>query len=124
MTPTTLTDVLTVGVNVRDPDDAVAFYRDTLGFKVRRDLKPQVGQRWIEVAPAGAAVTVALIHRPDGAGADTGIRFRVPDAAAEHTALGEKGVKTGDMLRWPGVPAMFTFDDPDGNRFYVVEDAR
>jgi lactoylglutathione lyase len=27
------------------------------------------------------------------------------------------------VLRWDGVPAMFTFDDPDGNRFYVVEDA-
>ena len=121
MQPTTLTDIRIVGVNVRDPDAAIAFYRDTLGFDLRRDLQPGGNQRWIEVAPAGAAVTLALIHRPDAAGTDTGIRFSVPDAAAEHTAMGDKGVQTGEVLRWPGVPPMFTFDDPDGNRFYVIE---
>ena len=34
----------------------------------------------------------------------------------------ERGVAVGELLRWDGVPPMFTFDDPDGNRFYVVED--
>ena len=24
----------------------------------------------------------------------------------------------GDVLRWGDVPPMFSFDDPDGNRFY------
>ena len=48
----------------------------------------------------------------------------VPDAAAEHEALQSRGVPVSDLLRWEGVPPMFTFDDPDGNRFYVVEDLR
>lgn len=25
-------------------------------------------------------------------------------------------------VEWDGVPPMFTFEDPDGNLFYVVED--
>ena len=36
----------------------------------------------------------------------------------------ERGVKVGVVLRLDGVPPMFTFDDLDGNRFYVVEEAR
>jgi len=120
---TSLTDILTVGVNVRHLDAALAFYRDTLGFEVRRDVG--LGNlRWLEVAPAGAAATLALVHKPDAAGADTGVRFAVPDAAQEHAALKAGGVQTGDVQRWPGVPAMFTFEDPDGNRFYAVEMAQ
>ena len=49
--------------------------------------------------------------------------FRVPDAAAEHAALRERGIAVGDLLRWDDVPPMFTFDDPDGNRFYIVEES-
>jgi predicted enzyme related to lactoylglutathione lyase len=26
-----------------------------------------------------------------------------------------------EILRIPGVPAMFSFRDPDGNRLYIVE---
>jgi len=55
--------------------------------------------------------------------ANTGIRFTVPDAEAEHTAMRERGVDVGDVTRWDGVPPMYTFDDPDGNRFYVVGDS-
>jgi lactoylglutathione lyase len=35
--------------------------------------------------------------------------------------LHERGVNVGDLLTWDAVPPMFSFDDPDGNRFYVVE---
>ncbi|MEO6998584.1 MAG: hypothetical protein ABI112_10915 [Terracoccus sp.] len=28
-----------------------------------------------------------------------------------------EGVDVDDILRWPGVPAMFAFRDPDGNAF-------
>jgi lactoylglutathione lyase len=29
----------------------------------------------------------------------------------------------GEVLRFPGVPPMFSFHDPDGNTLYVVEQA-
>ena len=34
-----------------DPDAALAFYRDTLGFEVRNDVGYE-GMRWITVGPA------------------------------------------------------------------------
>jgi catechol 2,3-dioxygenase-like lactoylglutathione lyase family enzyme len=30
-------------------------------------------------------------------------------------------VDTGDVLRWPGVPPMFAFRDPDGNGLEIIE---
>ena len=36
----------------------------------------------------------------------------------------ERGVNVGDLIRRDGVPPMYTFDDPDGNRFYIVEEMR
>ena len=85
--------------------------------------------RWIEVAPPGAA-TSDRAQRPAtrtptrATGADTGIRFVVPDAEAEHAAMRDVGVTVSDIISWDGVPPMYTVDDPDGNRFYVVEEAR
>jgi lactoylglutathione lyase len=53
---------------------------------------------------------------------DTGIRYVVPDVDAEHAAMRESGVDVGEVIRWEGVPPMYSFDDPDGNRFYIVEE--
>ena len=104
--------------------EALAFYVETLGFEKRLDAPLSPIMRWLEVAPVGAATSLALNGTEDTAdvGTDTGVRFTVPDAAAEHTAMRELGVAVGDLLRWNRVPPMFTFDDPDGNRFYIVEE--
>jgi lactoylglutathione lyase len=126
MQPTTITDVRTIGINVTNQDEALGFYVDTLGFEKRLDAPISPTMRWIEVAPPGANVSIAL-NAAEGTtdvATDTGIRFTVPNAEAEHAAMRERGVMVGDLLRWEGVPPMFAFDDPDGNRFYIVEEAR
>jgi len=124
MPTTSITDVRTIGVNVTDQDAAVRFYVDTLGFEKRLDAPISPTMRWIEVAPPGATTTIALnaVDGPTSGGTDTGIRFAVPDAEAARDAMRDRGVQVGDLLRWDGVPPMYTFDDPDGNRFYVVEE--
>jgi lactoylglutathione lyase len=121
---TTITDIRTIGVNVRDQDRALAFFTGTLGFETRLDAPISPEMRWIEIAPPGAATSIALNATGDthDLGIDTGIRFTVPDAQAEHAALQRGGVIVGELLRWDDVPPMFAFDDPDGNRFYVVEE--
>ena len=122
-TMTTMTDVRTVGVTVRDQDAALDFYVGTLGFEKRLDAPISPTQRWVEVAPRRATTSIALTAgQPDGP-TDTGIRFTVADAESERTDLAARGVTVGDLLRWGEVPPMFEFDDPDGNHFYVVEDA-
>jgi uncharacterized glyoxalase superfamily protein PhnB len=51
-----------------DPEAALAFYRDTLGFEVRNDVGYN-GMRWITVGPAGQLTSIVL-HPP---AADPGI---------------------------------------------------
>ncbi|HMG39809.1 MAG TPA: VOC family protein [Acidimicrobiales bacterium] len=52
-----------------DPDAALAFYRDTLGFEVRNDVGYE-GMRWITVGPADQPGMAIVLHPP---AADPGI---------------------------------------------------
>jgi len=52
-----------------DPDAALGFYRDTLGFEVRNDVGYE-GMRWITVGPADQPGTSIVLHPP---AADPGI---------------------------------------------------
>jgi catechol 2,3-dioxygenase-like lactoylglutathione lyase family enzyme len=46
-----------------DPEAAVAFYRDTLGFEVRNDVGYN-GLHWITVGPAGQPGTSIVLYPP------------------------------------------------------------
>lgn len=117
-----ITEVRTAAVPVTDQDRALAFYGGLLGLETRLDA-PFGGGRWIEVAPAGATTTVALA--PAQEGTPVGVRFTTEDAAADHEALSAAGVDVdAEVLRYPGVPPMFSFRDPDGNTLYLVERSR
>lgn len=120
---TTITRVRTVGVPVADQDRALAFYTDVLGFEVRLDAPIAEAARWIEVAPPQSPTSIALVAAAqDVRGVDTGVRFSVPDAQSAYDGMTVRGVQVDELLRWEGMPAMYSFVDPDGNRFYVVED--
>ena len=65
-----------MGINIHasflphnDPDAAVAFYRDTLGFEVRNDVG-YGGMRWITVGPADQPGTSIVLEPP---AADPGV---------------------------------------------------
>jgi lactoylglutathione lyase len=121
-----ITGVHTVGVPVADQDRALGFYVGTLGLEKRLDVPLGQDRRWIEVAPAGAATTIALVAAKEGnpAGIETGVRLTTEHADALHARLRAHGVDVGEMLRWDGVPAMFAFRDQDGNGLEIVEQAQ
>jgi catechol 2,3-dioxygenase-like lactoylglutathione lyase family enzyme len=123
---TQITDLRTVGVPVTDQDRALEFYVGKLGFAKRADFPSGDGRRWIEVAPPGAATTIALVPAREGApaGVDTGIRLITGNADADHAALLARGVDADpEILRWPGVPPMFSFRDQDANRLVLIQQA-
>jgi lactoylglutathione lyase len=123
-TATRITGVYTVGVPVTDQDRALEFYVDTLGLEKRLDVPlEQLGGRWIEVAPHGAPVSIALVPERDGvpSGVETGIRLTTQNADAVHADLQRRGVEVGELLRWPEAPAMFAVRDLDGNGLEVIE---
>lgn len=119
-----ITSVHTVGVPVTDQDRAVEFYVGTLGLDKLMDAPvEQLGGRWIVVGPSGSGTTLALVPATPGvpAGVATGIRLGTDDAAALHATLIGRGADVGELLTWPGVPAMFAIKDPDGNGLSVTE---
>ena len=126
MTSTTttlhITDIRTVAVPVTNQDQALAFYRDGLGLETRIDMSYGDDQRWLEVVPAGATTSIALVRAGESApaGIDTGIRLTTEDAVADHETLRSRGIDVdAEVLEYP-VP-MFTLRDPDRNVLYVVQ---
>ena len=122
---TRITQVGTVMVPVSDQDRALEFYLDKLGFEKRTDTPYGDGERWVEVAPPGAATTVALVPPRVGetAGIETRVSFTTREIDADHEQLRARGVDTDPEVTRMGdpVPPMFFFRDPDGNRFFVIE---
>jgi lactoylglutathione lyase len=117
-----ITGVRTISIPVNDQDAALRFYVETLGFSKRADAQLPNGKRWIELVPGGGDVVVTL--EPSDAGVTRGeiaIRFTTDDAEATYAAMTGAGVHAEEILRWPGVPPMFAFRDPDGNTFSVTE---
>jgi catechol 2,3-dioxygenase-like lactoylglutathione lyase family enzyme len=120
---TRITQVGTVIVPVSDQEKALEFYVGTLGFEKRLDAPFGEGGRWVEVAPPGATTTIALVLTRDGNPTGMEVSFTTQDAEADHAELHARGVEAdAEVLRLgAGVPPMFTFRDPDGNRFRMVQ---
>lgn len=70
-----------------DPEAALAFYRDTLGFELRLDVGYE-GMRWLTVGPVGQPGTNIVLHPP---GADPGITEDERRTIAEMMAKGTYG---------------------------------
>jgi catechol 2,3-dioxygenase-like lactoylglutathione lyase family enzyme len=113
-----------VAVPVSDQDRAIEFYTEKLGFELRTDTPYGDGDRWVDVAPAGAVTTLALVPPREGhsVGVPTNIGLTSEDVDADHAFLTEQGVDVDDVVRvGDPVPPMFFMRDQDGNQIFVVE---
>jgi catechol 2,3-dioxygenase-like lactoylglutathione lyase family enzyme len=123
-TQTHIGQVGTVMVPVSDQDKAIDFYVEKLGFEKRSDIPFGNGDRWVEVAPAGAATTIALVMPREGesAGIETRVAFSSEDVDADHASLQARGVDVDAEVMRMGdpVPPMFFFRDQDSNRLLIV----
>ncbi|EPH41153.1 hypothetical protein STRAU_5805 [Streptomyces aurantiacus JA 4570] len=83
-----------------DPEASLAFYRDVLGFEVRKDVG-YAGMRWITVGPAEQPGTSIVLTPP---AADPGITDDERQVIAEMMAKGTYG---GIVLATADVEATF-----------------
>src|SRR6516165_10233367 len=90
---TRIVDVGGVAIPVSDQESALRFYIDRLGFEVLRDVPMGDGGRWLQVAPPGGRVPIALVSAGEGVplGVDTGITFATTDAETDHGSLVWRG---------------------------------
>jgi catechol 2,3-dioxygenase-like lactoylglutathione lyase family enzyme len=124
-TKTQIKKINVVVVPVSDQERAIEFYVDTLGFEMRADIPVEDHFRWVEVAPAGAETTIAIVPPPPGkpsGNAETGIGLQSDDIDGDHADLKSRGVDVdAEVSRMGGpVPPLFWFRDPDGNSLMVV----
>jgi catechol 2,3-dioxygenase-like lactoylglutathione lyase family enzyme len=139
--PTRISQVGTVFVPVADQDRALEFYLGKLGFEKRGDFPYGEGSRWVEVAPPGSAIAIALVPRSEGGtpgGDKTHCALSTEDIEATHATLRARGVEVDPEVARGGrsrhllfdaerdmanatVPPMFFFRDVDGNRFLIVD---
>jgi catechol 2,3-dioxygenase-like lactoylglutathione lyase family enzyme len=96
-----------------DPDAALAFYRDTLGFEVRNDVG-YGGMRWITVGPAGQPGTSIVLEPP---AADPGVTEEERRTIDEMMA---KGTYARILLATKDVDA--TFERLQANGAEVVQE--
>jgi catechol 2,3-dioxygenase-like lactoylglutathione lyase family enzyme len=83
-----------------DPDAALAFYRDALGFELRNDVGYN-GLRWLTVGPPGQPGTSIVLHPP---AIDPGI---TEDEHKLITEMMAKGTFASILLATPDVDAAF-----------------
>lgn len=116
------TRVLSVSVPVADQDAALRFYTEVLGFELRTDVEVWPGARMIEVAPPGSSVALVLL--PPDSQIPVAIRLGTPDAQQAHDTVRAAGVPlhNQELVLMDGIPAMFSFTDPDGNGLVYLED--
>lgn len=86
---------------VLDKDEAVAFYRDKLGFEVRQDVTMD-GFRWVELGAKGQPDVALTLNEPGPPMVDE------QGSAAIRTLL-EKGAISGGVLKTDDCRA--TYDD-------------
>jgi catechol 2,3-dioxygenase-like lactoylglutathione lyase family enzyme len=125
-TKTRISKIGVVIVPVSDQDRAIEFYVETLGFEKRSDVPFGNGYRWVEVAPADAVTTIAIVPPPPGRAigkVETGIALHTDDVDADHADMKARGVDVDPEVSRMGdpVPPMFWFRDQDGNTLMVVE---
>ncbi len=123
-----------VALVVRDYDEAIAWFRDKLGFNVVADEhQPEQNKRWVLIAPPGApagsaSVLLARAATPEQAalvGNQAGGRvflfLRTDDFARDYQAMCDKGVR---FVRDPATQPFGTvavFEDLYGNRWDLVQ---
>ena len=137
---TRISQVATVFVPVADQDRALRFYVDKLGFEKRAEFAYGNGSRWIEVAPPGSTIALALVPPSEGKSTGSGethCAFSTQDIETDHATLSARGVDVDAKIARKGtsnqglismelsvgdpVPPQFFFRDVDGNRFFIVE---
>jgi catechol 2,3-dioxygenase-like lactoylglutathione lyase family enzyme len=121
-----------VALLVRDYDEALAFYRDKLGFRLVADTPLGAGKRWVLVAPPGAAGGSALLlARAEGAaqlsqvGCQAGGRvflfLRTDDFWRDHARMVAQGVVFQEVPREETYATVAVFADLYGNLWDLLQ---
>jgi catechol 2,3-dioxygenase-like lactoylglutathione lyase family enzyme len=115
---------------VPDYDEAIAFYRDVLGFTLAEDTDLGKAKRWVRVIPSGGG-TGFLLAKAVGAeqiaavgnqaGGRVAFFLQTDNFARDYAAYIANGVIFLEPPRHESYGSVAVFQDPFGNRFDLIE---
>ncbi|MEV5375777.1 VOC family protein [Streptomyces nondiastaticus] len=120
-----------VTVVVRDYDEAIAFYRDALGFELLEDTPIDSEKRWVVVAPPGARETAILLARAatgdqearigDQTGGRVGWFLNTDAFERDYERMRAAGVAFEEAPRREPYGTVAVFRDLYGNRWDLIQ---
>lgn len=126
------TQIHQFAVVVRDYDEAIAFYVQTLGFQLLEDTDLGAGKRWVRLQPPGGppAILVARAANPhqttrvgDQTGGRVFIFIHTDDCVGDFQRLQRAGVKFRGEPRREPYGTVVVFEDLYGNLFDLIQPA-
>ncbi|MEV0774150.1 VOC family protein [Streptomyces sp. NPDC050433] len=118
---------------VRDYDEAIAFYTESLGFELIEDTDRGDGSRWVVVRPRGGGAALLLARAADATqrasvGAQTGGRvgffLYTDDFARDHARMLAAGVRFVRETRHEPYGTVAVFEDLYGNLWDLLQPTR
>ncbi|MEL7690640.1 VOC family protein [Citromicrobium bathyomarinum] len=114
---------------VPDYDEAIAFFRDALDFKLVEDSDVGGGKRWVVVAGASGGRLLLARATDDRQratiGQQTGGRvgwfLQSDDFASDHSRMAAWGVEFTEQPRQEAYGTVAVFKDPWGNAWDLIE---
>ena len=113
-------------VPVSDIDEAIAFYRDKVGFELDHDTTNEF-MHVAQLTPHGSGCSIVVGDLPSQRemtpGSLRGLQLVVADAKAARQELLDRGVEVSEITVFDERDGgtFFGFSDPDGNTWAVQE---
>ena len=120
-----------IALVVRDYDEAIAWFRDKLGFTLVADqYQPEQDKRWVLVAPPGGGTSLLLARAStpgqaefigDQAGGRVFLFLATDDFARDHAAMVASGVRFVREPKTADYGTVAVFEDLYGNLWDLVQ---
>ena len=120
-----------IALVVTDYDEAIAFYRDKLGFTVIEDTPLGPDKRWVQLAPPGSQETRLLLakaatpaqaaHIGDQTGGRVFLFLHTDDFDRDHARMLTVGVRFLEAPRREPYGTVAVFEDLYGNRWDLLQ---
>jgi catechol 2,3-dioxygenase-like lactoylglutathione lyase family enzyme len=126
-------DIGCVSLLVRDYDEAIAFYKEKLGFLLVEDTAMADDRRWVVLAPPGSTGTRLLLAKAKNeqekasvgcqAGGRVFLFLNTDDFARDHARMLGAGVKFNEEPRREAYGTVAVFEDLYGNTWDLIMSA-
>jgi catechol 2,3-dioxygenase-like lactoylglutathione lyase family enzyme len=125
--------IATVSLLVRDYDEAIAFYRNAVGFDLVEDTDLGGGRRWVRVRPPGSTGPDLLLAVPsdeaqaarvgDQAGGRVWLFLETDDFARDHARMVAAGVRFREEPRHEPYGTVAVWEDLHGTPWDLIQPA-